>query len=145
MQPFSKNFKFTMTVLSVFTMLITSVMDLNETHMTNPLWPPHARFHWAAQYFSTLVISILIVVGIWSNYREKGTKLSVLIIGLSLLGFWGMFIPALLMPGTSTAPDGFIVPENFPKIFTIIHPNFIISVIITFICIFTIIFLVAKI
>ena len=47
-----------MTVLSVFTMLITSVMDLNETHMTNPLWPPHARFRWAVQYFSTLLICI---------------------------------------------------------------------------------------
>lgn len=46
-----------MTVLSVFTIFITSVMDLNETHMTNPLWPPHARFRWAVQYFSTLTVA----------------------------------------------------------------------------------------
>lgn len=134
MEAFSKKFKIILTILSVFTIFITSVMDLNDTHMTNPLWTPHARFHWAAQYFSTLAICILVLVGVWGNYAEKGSRLSILVLGLSLLSFWGMFVPALLMPGTSTAPDGMVVSENFPKIFTKIHPNFIISVVISCIC-----------
>ncbi len=135
MEAFSKNFKMTLTILSVFTIFITSVMDLNATHMTNPLWTPHARFHWAAQYFSTLAICIFILIGIWGNYKDKGSRLSILVLGLGLLSFWGMFIPALLMPGTSTAPDGIVVPDNFPKIFTKIHPNFIISCVISLVAI----------
>jgi len=53
--------------------------------------------------------------------------LSVLLIGGSPLLFWGMFIPALLMPGTSTAPDGISIPGNFPAFFTTYHPNFLIG------------------
>ncbi len=56
---FSKKFQYTFTVISIFTIIITSVMDLNDTHMTNPLWAPHARFHWACQYFATIAMSML--------------------------------------------------------------------------------------
>lgn len=128
---FSKKFQYTFTVISIFTIIITSVMDLNDTHMTNPLWAPHARFHWACQYFATIAMSMLSLYCLYGKYRDKGSAFSKLFIGLSPLYFWGMFIPALLMPGTGTAPDGIILSPNFPEIFTIIHPNFIIACIIT--------------
>lgn len=135
MASFSKNFKITLTILSLFTIAITAFMDLNQSHMTNPLWAPHARFHWAIQYFSTVVISLFVLLGLWAPYKDKGTTLSILILGLGLLNFWGMFIPALMMPGTSTAPDGIQLPTNYPPIFKIVHPNFIISCVITLLCI----------
>lgn len=131
MKCFSKRFQYTFTVISTFTIIITSVMDLNDTHMTNPLWTPHARFHWACQYFATIVVCVVSLYCLWANYKDKASRFSMLFIGLSPLYFWGMFLPALLMPGTSTAPDGIILPENFPKIFTVIHPNFIIACIIS--------------
>lgn len=130
---FSKRFQYTFTLISIFTIVITSVMDLNNSHMTNPLWAPHARFHWACQYFATLGVSVLALVCLWTVYPDKGSKFSKLFIGLSPLYFWGMFIPALLMPGTSTAPDGMMLPENFPEFFSVIHPNFIIACLITII------------
>lgn len=135
MQKFSQTFQYTFTIISVFTIIITSVMDLNASHMTNPLWPPHARFHWAAQYFATLSISVAALYCLWGNYRDKGSCFSLMFIGLSPLLFWGMFIPALLMPGTSTAPDGIVVSSNFPEIFKRVHPNFIISCVISFVAI----------
>ena len=106
MKKFSKPFVIIMSVIAVFTMIIMSVMDLNETHMTNPLWQPHARFHWAVQYFSAMLICVLALCAIWLSYKEKGSRISILFIGLSPLFFWGMFFPALLMPGTGTWPDG---------------------------------------
>lgn len=127
MKGLSKSFAVTMTCISVFTMIIMSVMDLNETHMTNPLWPPHARFHWAVQYFSAILVCVLALCAIWIPYRERGSGLSILFIGLSPLFFWGMFFPALLMPGTGTWPDGVVPPEGFPEIFKTIHPNLIMA------------------
>jgi hypothetical protein len=135
MENFSKPFAITMTIISLFTMLIMSIMDLNETHMSNPLWPPHARFHWAVQYLSALLISMLALIAIWSHYKDKGSRLSILFIGLSPLFFWGMFFPALLMPGTGTWPDGVIAPQNFPEIFKTIHPNLIIACVLTIVSI----------
>ncbi|MGO3107420.1 MAG: hypothetical protein ACTJHT_10180 [Sphingobacterium sp.] len=135
MKDFSKRFQYTFTVISIFTIIITSVMDLNETHMTNQLWTPHARFHWACQYFASIVVSVVSLYCLYGKYKDKGSVFSKLFIGLSPLYFWGMFIPALLMPDTSTAPDGIILPPNFPKIFTIIHPNFIIACILSVISI----------
>jgi hypothetical protein len=131
MKKFSSPFAITMTCISIFTMIIMSVMDLNSTHMTNPLWPPHARFHWAVQYFSALMVFMLALVAIWSNYKDKGSRLSILFIGLSPLFFWGMFFPALLMPGTGTWPDGVIPPKGFPEIFKTIHPNLIMACILS--------------
>ncbi len=131
MKKFSKAFSITMTCISIFTMVIMSVMDLNETHMTNPLWSPHARFHWAVQYFSAMLVCTLALIAIWSSYRDKGSVLSVLFIGLSPLFFWGMFFPALFMPGTGTWPDGVVPPQGFPEILKTIHPNFIMACILT--------------
>jgi hypothetical protein len=131
MKKFSKSFAITMSCISIFSMIIMSLMDLNETHMTNSLWPPHARFHWAVQYLSAILICVLALCLIWGRYKEKGSRLSILFIGLSPLFFWGMFFPALLMPGTGTWPDGVIPPQGFPAILKTIHPNFIMACVIT--------------
>lgn len=135
MEKFSQPFALIMSGISIFTMIIMSVMDLNETHMTNPLWSPHARFHWAIQYFSAMLICILALCLIWASYSEKGGKLSILFIGLSPLFFWGMFFPALLMPGTGTWPDGVVPPKGFPEIFKTIHPNLIMACILSIVSI----------
>ena len=133
MKKLSKPFVIIMTFISMFTMIIMSVMDLNETHLTNPLWPPHARFHWAAQYFSAMLVCALALCAIWFSYREKGSRFSILFIGLSPLFSWGMFFPALLMPGTGTWPDGVVPPQEFPEILRKIHPNLIMA------CVFSIV------
>jgi hypothetical protein len=127
MKKLSKSFAITMSCISIFTIIIMSVMDLNVTHMANPLWPPHARFHWAVQYFSSVMVCMLALLATWSNYKDKGSRLSILFIGLGPLFFWGMFFPALLMPGTGTWPDGVTPPQGFPEIFKTIHPNLIMA------------------
>ena len=131
MKHFSNSFKFTLTGISLFTIAIMSIMDLNATHMTNPLWPAHARFHWAIQYFSAVTVNVIGLVMLWRNYQDKGSNLSILYIGLNPLLFWAMFFPALAMPGTGTWPDGVTPPPGFPEIFKTIHPNLIMATIIT--------------
>ncbi len=120
-----------LTITAVFTIAVPSVMDLNATHMTDPLWPPHARFHWAIQYLSAMLANTLALYLLWGNYREKDSSLALLFSGLAPMLFWTMFFPALLMPGTGTWPDGVTPPPGFPQVFTSVHPNFIMALMIT--------------
>ena len=123
--------KIIFTILCSITIAIPSIMDLNKTHMTNPHWTPHARLHWAIQYLSITVIQCLALYLLWGNYVDKNSILVTWFAGLAPILFWGMFIPALLFPGTSTWPDGVEPPKNFPDIFKKMHPNMLLSVVIS--------------
>ncbi len=39
--------------------------DFNSTHATNPLWPPHARFHVVWQVLAQTGVSIFVLVLLW--------------------------------------------------------------------------------
>ena len=124
-------FQITLTVFCAFTIIITSVMDLNATHMTNPLWPAHARFHWGIQYLSCLLMQLFALVLLWSARGKGGDPLVIMVIASAPLLFWGLFLPALLFPGTGTWPDGVSAPAGMPAFFLRFHPNMIIALVIT--------------
>lgn len=107
----------------VFTILIQSYMDLNSTHMTNPLWAPHARFHWSIQYFSSIILHLISLYLLLGNYEGKKSRLSFVFAASAPLLFWGMFFPALMMPGTSAWQDGM-------EPFLFIAPNVLVAVVI---------------
>jgi len=46
------------------------VADFNKTHATNPLWPPHARFHVVWQVLSQAGVSLVILFLIWAPSSE---------------------------------------------------------------------------
>lgn len=118
--------------IAIFTIIIQSVMDLNSTHMTNPLWAPHARFHWSIQYFSSIFLNVLSLYLLYGTYEGAKSRLSFIIAALGPLLFWGMFFPSLLMPGTSAWQDGMM--PFFP-----IAPNIIIAVVLTIVCLFALV------
>ncbi len=81
---------------------INVLADWNKTHIFNPTWPPHARFH--AADMSVIVWSIS-AIAIWLLWRrstepEVGIKVALLI----SLALWSPFLyVTLLVPGTSLA------------------------------------------
>jgi hypothetical protein len=109
---------------ALVTIIIPSIMDLNDTHMTNPLWPPHARFHWSIQWYSITILNVISLYLLWGKYRDNHSFLAIVMAGLAPILFWGSFFPSIFMPGTSTWPDG-IIP------FAKVAPNVFIALFIT--------------
>lgn len=121
----SKISKYIISFCALITIFLPTIMDLNSTHMTNPLWPPHARFHWSIQWYSITILNVIALYLLWGRYQDAGSSLSIKMAGLAPILFWGNFFPSLFMPGTSPWPDG-IEP------FTAIPPNVYIAGLITF-------------
>lgn len=61
------------------------VADFNKTHATNPLWPPHARFHVVWQVLTQSGVSILALVLLW---RESGDYLFHLYVAAAIVYIW---------------------------------------------------------
>lgn len=120
----SKWSKYLISFCAVVTIVLPSIMDLNSTHMTNPLWPPHARFHWSIQWYSITMLNAVALYLLWGNYEGSGSRLASVMAGLAPMLFWGNFFPSLFMPGTSPWPDGF-------KPFAVFPPNVYVAALIT--------------
>ena len=121
----SKYAKYLISFCAVITIVIPSMMDLNSTHMTNPLWAPHARFHWSIQWYSITLLNGIALYLLWGKYADAGSRLAIVMAGLAPILFWGSFFPSLLMPGTSPWPDGM-------EAFAAVPPNVYIAGFLTF-------------
>ena len=65
-QPVLKIFlKIAVTVITVFYGLVPAIADLNETHLFNPLWSEHARFHGAWFLAFAAGIALIALFLIW--------------------------------------------------------------------------------
>lgn len=71
----------------VFALLIP-VLELNSSHLTNPLWPSHARLHEAWQLLTNAAIAIL-ALGLAFSHRDSLVAIVLcLITGVSFLIAW---------------------------------------------------------
>jgi hypothetical protein len=121
----SKCAKYLISFCAVVTIILPTIMGLNSTHMTNPLWAPHARFHWSIQWYAITMLNGIALYLLWGRYADAGSRLATVIAGLAPILFWGNFFPSMLMPGTSPWPDGM-------EPFTALPPNVYIAALITF-------------
>ncbi len=115
--------KIMITYVAVSTLLILNVMDLNETHLTNPLWTGHARFHWAI---------VLAIVLVWQKHQSR----LLILVSCSLpMLFWGLFPFTAFFPGTDSWPDGVAHPTTWPNWLNQFPPHKIYSIVFPMICI----------
>jgi hypothetical protein len=107
--------------------VINVLADWNKTHIFNPTWPPHARFH--AADMSVIVWSIA-AIAIWLLWRRTtepgvGTRVALLV----SFALWSPFLyVTLLVPGTSLWVVG-TPPAAAPKIAgMIIEPQVVLAI-----------------
>src|SRR5436190_12818589 len=91
---------------AIGTIIGTGRADLNDTHVLNPAWPPHARFHNATGWGTIASSQLLALWLLWrpgQNGRDNDTSVTVaaLLSAIALLPFF----PALAISGTGVEDE----------------------------------------
>lgn len=88
------------------------VMDMNETHMFNPKWTPHSKFHNAISIMNGAILGAAGLYFLLGKHKEKKIALK---LGAALPSmFWSSLIAAPLFPGAKGMEAEF--PNKVPKI-----------------------------
>jgi len=82
------------------------VVKLPPTHLFNPAWPPHARYHSACWLFAITLAAMGSLWLLWGNYTERNSRLAIWSAGFLPGFFYLSFLLALLIPGTTAWNDG---------------------------------------
>ena len=82
------------TVVAVLTLCLAYVFDWNETHVYNPKWPPHAKFHNAQTLLLGPLLGAVALWFLWNNHDLRSAALTCSLYWISQLG-------SLAFPGTA--------------------------------------------
>jgi len=88
------------TFVAVVTSFLAYVFDWNETHVFNPRWPPHAKFHNAQTLLLGSLLGLSSLLFLW-RFRFVNAA----IITASL--YWVSQLGSLAFPGTALADPEF--------------------------------------
>lgn len=107
--------KIIISILGLFTAVSPYLADWNVTHIYNPTWPPHAKFHNAQTMVLGAFLGILTLYTLWlrkSISAKQRLIESTVIVSL----YWLAQIPANFFPGTMLQDPG---PNHvqFPVVF----------------------------
>ena len=91
---------------AIGTIADTARADLNRSHVFNPDWPPHARFHSVAGWGSIAGSQLLALWLLWrpghhADDDEVATKIAALLPAIA----WAPFFLALATPGTAVEDE----------------------------------------
>lgn len=79
-----------LTIATVVYGFIPMLADFNATHATNPIWPPHARFHVVWQVLGFGLIAVIGLILIWGGPpTAERLYLAAGLGAAALLGFFG--------------------------------------------------------
>jgi hypothetical protein len=96
----------------------------NTTHVFNPKWHPHARFHAVQLGLFFITLSCIGFWLIWGNAISPPT--AAWLAAAVPVAFWGGEFAALLVPGTDPSPDP-ANPNTFPLLGAHVHGNLFFS------------------
>lgn len=118
--------KILLSVLVVVSTLVSVIVDWNSSHVFNPDWHPHGRFH--DVMLLTLLVGLVPLL-LWLLWRRSPEpEVAVKVTTAILVIFWGSFYVNLLVPGTSPAA---FTGELPPSLFGVpLYPNMVIAAII---------------
>lgn len=98
---------------AIGTVIGTGRADLNRTHVFNPEWPPHARFHAAAGWGTVTGSQLLALWLVWrSDDSGADNDLAVRIAALLPAIAWTPFFLALVTPGAEVEDE----PDHLPRV-----------------------------
>jgi hypothetical protein len=96
---------------AVGTMVGAYIADWNETHIHNPTWPPHAKFHNAQTMSMGVALSLATLYHLWKPGRSRASLDSAAIIA----GMYGVTqLTAVFYPGTASVDPP--REDNWPQL-----------------------------
>lgn len=104
--------KLLLSAAAVFPAVGAVVADWSPTHLSNPRWPPHAKFHTAQTITAAAELAGLGLWQLWGPGREDRSRLrwAALFGGL----YWLTAAPAILFSGTAFVdPDAPVQPTTW--------------------------------
>ncbi|MBD2102831.1 DUF6640 family protein [Leptolyngbya sp. FACHB-261] len=115
-----------LSVVVLNTAVVSTLVDWNASHLFNPEWHPHARFHDVAMLWLLASMSVVALWLLWRRSREP--YISTLVATLVPVLFWlPFFFTTALVPGTSLNADP---NEALPQLLGItIYPNVVVAAI----------------
>ncbi len=103
------------TISALICAVTGAVIDLGtDTHVFNPEWPPHAKYHDVMYIFVSAGIGLVCLWLAWSKRARVDHILTLQIITALLGMLWVAFFVALLVPGASAATPGMPQPLGIP-------------------------------
>jgi len=98
------------TLTAIATLVGPVGADLNASHVFNPEWPPHARFHSVTSLAMTVGFSL---IALWLTWRRSlEPNISLLVAAAVPILAWGSFFVALIVPGAAVEDH----PETLARI-----------------------------
>lgn len=88
-----------LTVFALLTIVSPFLADWNATHIYNPLWPPHAKFHNAQTMAMAVLLGLASLFFTWRRRDNTGTSLLAAWIFTAL--YWVSQAIAFLFPGVA--------------------------------------------
>ncbi len=109
------------TVVALVTAVSPALADYNETHIFNPRWTPHAKFHDAMTIQLGVLLGVLALVLVWHGRRTAppGRRVS----AAAVVGspYWLALIGANFFPNTSYVDPEFAA--DLPLVAGVIPPQ----------------------
>lgn len=104
--------KILISIAALYAAFGSYIFDWNITHIFNPRWPPHARFHNAQDMLLGTSLGLLALWILWFQQSEKINTMRLSTILASL--YWLTQAGALLFPGTALTDPEFTHPGQPP-------------------------------
>ena len=104
-----------LTIVGLVTCAGAYLADWNETHIYNPRWPPHAKFHNGQTMSMGLALGTATLYYLWRPLKDETAKdnLHTVMIFASL--YWITQLSAICYPGTMFADPEF--GETFVQVY----------------------------
>jgi len=97
-----------LSVAATATAPVGLLADFNASHIFNPAWAPHARFHGVLFAATMAVNGWLALWLLWGRAAAGERRLRATTAALLTGTLWGVFFLAWLVPSVSIWPDGFV-------------------------------------
>lgn len=110
----SSSYKTLLTIVGLFTCFAAYIADWNKTHIYNPRWPPHAKFHNGQTMSMGLALGAATLYYLWRPLKAGTAKCNLETVTIFASLYWVTQLSGILYPGTRfTDPefgDGAVQP-----------------------------------